>query len=142
MRISLVRTLGMPIRSRRENSDTTVVVNSEIGPFTVDLAEVDRAQRMVERGKRKPDTRDPFTVVIEDFLGGHGIPYTRYWNPNLGRLLKLFSEQHFADNGWKIIEEFRLQEERKISPVYKVVKIPDEEDQQYLHTGIRRRISV
>ena len=127
----------MPIESNHTNPGTTVVVQSDLGDFSLDLAEVERAQKMVERGKRKPDTRDPFTVVIEEFLGGHGIPYTKYWNQNLGRLLKLFSEQHFAENGWNIVEEFRLQEERKISPVYKVVKIPDEDDQQYLHTGIR-----
>lgn len=127
----------MPIESNHTNPGTTVVVQSDLGDFSLDLAEVERAQKMVERGKRKPDTRDPFTVVIEEFLGGHGIPYTKYWNQNLGRLLKLFSEQHFVENGWNVVEEFRLQEERKISPVYKVVKIPDEDDQQYLHTGIR-----
>jgi len=127
-------TLRMPIKS---NPETTVVVQSEIGDFILDLAEVDRARDMVELGKRKPDKRDPLMVAIEDFLGGHGIPFSRYWSPNLGRLLKMFGEQHFSDQGWSVIEEFHLQNERKVSPIYKVVKIPDEEEQQYLHTGIR-----
>jgi len=127
-------TLRMPIKS---NPETTVVVQSEIGDFILDLAEVDRARDMVELGKRKPDKRDPLMVAIEDFLGGHGIPFSRYWSPNLGRLLNMFGEQHFSDQGWSVIEEFHLQNERKVSPIYKVVKIPDEEEQQYLHTGIR-----
>lgn len=127
----------MPIKSNQANPATTVVVQSTIGEFSLDLAEVDRAQKMVKMGMEKPDTRDPFTVIVEEFLGGISIPISKYWNPNLGRLLKLFSEQYFADQEWTVIEEFRLQEERRVSPLYKVVKIPDEEDQQYLHTGIR-----
>ena len=127
----------MPIQNQPRNEETTVVVNSEIGPFTVDLAEVERAKKAVEKGKRKADIRDPFTAVIEDFLGGHGIHFTKYWNPNLGKLMKLFSGKHFAGKEWTVVEEFRLNKERKISPVYKVVQIPGEEDQQYHHTGIR-----
>jgi hypothetical protein len=113
------------------------VVNSDFGPFSLDLEQVELAKEMVALGKKKPDERDPFSVIIEEFLGGHYLHYTRYWNPNLGRLMKLFSQEYFLGEDWHVVEEFKLNKERKVNPLFKVVKIPGEEDQQFLHTGIR-----
>lgn len=127
----------MPIQNRITTTETTVVVDSDIGVFTIDLAEVERAKKMVDERKKKPDERDPFTVIVEEFLGGHYLHYTRYWTPNLGRLMKLFSQEYFVEEGWSVVEEFKLQKKRKVSPLLKVVQLPGEEDQQYLHTGIR-----
>ena len=123
----------MPIQNRISTTDTTVVVDSDFGPFTLDLAELERAKKMVAKGKEKPDERDPFSVIVEEFLGGNYLNCTRYWNQNLGQLMKIFSEVHLADKGWLVVEEFKLQKKRKVSPIYNVIKIPDEDDQQFLH---------
>lgn len=130
----------MPIQNRITTTDTTVVVDSDFGPFTLDLAEVERAQKMVAGRKKKPDERDPFSIIVEEFLGGDHLHCSRYWNQNLGQLMKMFSEVHLADKGWSVIEEFKLQKKRKVSPIYNVIKIPEEDDQQFLHTGIRLMI--
>ena len=124
----------MPIRS---NPETTIVVNSDFGPFSLDLEQVEIAKEMVALGKKKPDERDPFSVIIEEYLGGQYVHATRFWNPNLGRLMKLFSQEYFVEEDWQVVEEFHLQKTRKVSPLFKVIKIPGEEDQQFLHTGIR-----
>ena len=124
----------MPIRS---NPETTIVVNSDFGPFSLDLEQVEIAKEMVALGKKKPDERDPFAVIIEEYLGGQYVHATRFWNPNLGRLMKLFSQEYFVEEDWQVVEEFHLQKTRKVSPLFKVIKIPGEEDQQFLHTGIR-----
>ena len=124
----------MPIRS---NPETTIVVNSDFGPFSLDLEQVEIAKEMVALGKKKPDERDPFAVIIEEYLGGQYVHATRFWDPNLGRLMKLFSQEYFVEEDWQVVEEFHLQKTRKVSPLFKVIKIPGEEDQQFLHTGIR-----
>ena len=127
----------MPIQPSRGNPETTVVVNSDFGPFSLDLEQVELAKEMVALGKEKPDERDPFSVIVEEYLGAMPLHYTRYWRPNLGRLMKLFSQEYFVGEDWQVIEEFKLQKTRKVSPLFKVVKIPGEEEQQFLHTGIR-----
>lgn len=127
----------MPIQSNPENPETTIVVNSDFGPFSLDLEQVEIAKEMVNLGKKKPDERDPFSIIVEEYLGGQYLHYTRYWNPNLGRLMKLFSQEYFVGEDWQVIEEFKLQKTRKVNPIFKVVKIPGEEDQQFLHTGIQ-----
>ena len=127
----------MPIQPSRGNPETTVVVNSDFGPFSLDLEQVELAKEMVALGKKKPDERDPFSVIVEEYLGGQYVHYTRYWRPNLGCLMKLFSQEYFVEEDWEVVEEFHLQKSRKVSPLFKVIKIPGEEDQQFLHTGIR-----
>ena len=127
----------MPIQPSRGNPETTVVVNSDFGPFSLDLEQVELAKEMVALGKKKPDERDPFSVIVEEYLGAMPLHYTRYWRPNLGRLMKLFSQEYFVGEDWQVMEEFKLQKTRKVNPSFKVVKIPGEEDQQFLHTGIR-----
>ena len=127
----------MPIQSNPENPETTIVVNSDFGPFSLDLEQVEIAKEMVNLGKKKPDERDPFSIIVEEYLGGQYLHYTRYWTPNLGRLMKLFSQEYFVEEDWQVIEEFKLQKTRKVNPIFKVVRIPGEEDQQFLHTGIR-----
>ena len=127
----------MPIQERQGNPQTTVVVNSDFGPFTLDLQHVEDVKELIALGKKKPDERDPFSVIVEEYLGGHYLHYTKYWNPNLGRLMKLFSQEYFVEKDWDVMEEFKLQKNRKVNPTFKVVKIPGEEGQQFLHTGVR-----
>ena len=56
----------MPIQPSRGNPETTVVVNSDFGPFSLDLEQVELAKEMVALGKKKPDERDPFSVIVEE----------------------------------------------------------------------------
>ena len=135
----------MPIESDQSNlsvqsarsSRTTVVVRSDLGPFSIDLAAVDRAQQLVAASKKKPDDRSKFTVLVETFLGGQPLYSSRYWSTNLGRLLKLFSEEYFGRHDWTVVEEFHLRDERKVNPIHNVMKIPGEPNQRYLHQGVR-----
>ena len=55
----------MPIHPGRGNRETTVVVNSEFGPFTLDLQRLDDVKELIALGKKKPDERDPFSVIVE-----------------------------------------------------------------------------
>ena len=127
----------MPIHPSQGDPETTVVVNSDFGPFTLDLQRLDDVKELIALGKKKPDERDPFSVIVEEYLGGHYLHYTRYWNQNLGRLIKLFSQEFLIEKDWDVMEEFKLQKNRKVNPIFKVVKIPGGEDQQFLHTGVR-----
>ena len=128
---------NLSVQSARFSPETTVVVRSDLGPFSIDLAAVDRAQQLVAASKKKPDDRSKFTVLVETFLGGQPLYSSRYWSINLGRLLKSFSEEYFGRHDWTVVEEFHLRDERKVNPIYNVMRIPGEPDQRYLHQGVR-----
>ena len=54
----------MPIHPSQGDPETTVVVNSDFGPFTLDLQRLD-VKELIALGKKKPDERDPFSVIAE-----------------------------------------------------------------------------
>ena len=125
----------MPIHPGQSDPETTVVVNSDFGPFTLDLQRLDDVKELIALGKKKPDERDPFSVIVEEYLGGHYLHYTRYWNQNLGRLIKLFSQEFLIEKDWNVMEEFKLQKNRKVNPIFKVVKIPGGKTSNFFTLG-------
>ena len=127
----------MPIQPSCDLPPTTVVVESDIGMFTIDLAEVESAKQAAALGAMMPDKRSPFAIIVEEFLGDLYLSNSRYWSPSLGQLIKSFSGDHFADNDWAVVEEFNLEKDRRVNAQYQVRKIPGEADRSYLHTGIQ-----
>jgi AAA+ superfamily predicted ATPase len=121
-----------------EATETTVFVDSPIGPFVVDFAEVEAAYQSILRGRHlpRPDKRSLFEKVVENHVGERFQSNSKYWRGNLGELMKFFSEEHFAKD-WVIEEEFRIIKERRHGCVFETMAFPEGHSTSYLRDGIR-----
>jgi AAA+ superfamily predicted ATPase len=119
-----------------EATETTVFVDSPIGPFVVNLAEVEAAHQSILRGRRRPDKRSLYEKVVEGHVGQRFQSNSKYWRGNLGNLIKFFSEEHFAKD-WVIEEEFRILNERRHGCAFETMAFPEGHSSSYLRDGIR-----
>jgi len=115
---------------------TEVPISTPFGPITVDLKAYDSAKVALESSKKKKTYRSVLDQILYDFLGDELVREGKYWNGNLGVLMKIHFES-FVEAEWDCIDEFAIRDGARVACTYSTYDFPNGGKERFLAVGHR-----
>lgn len=119
---------------KQTNEKSTFQVMTPLGVIGVDIADFIQAKKAAMGNNEKARPSYERQLII-DFIQGEDYSDSRYFSPNLGRLVKYYLEHHFSKSS--LIEEYNLDKLAKMEPNYEIISLGDLGNHRYMEDGFR-----
>ena len=132
-----VKELGEDLDGFSEGSpsDASVfTVKTPFGKFEVDLEDYETKKKLA-KDKINPPKYSLGRQMTRDFIGGEDQMDFRYWNNNLGSLIKLHMDKFYSSSD--LVKEFDLEGKMETQATYANIQLGDTGSQRFMQSGYR-----
>ena len=131
-----VRALGEDVEYMEEDSSdaSTFTVNTPFGKFEVDLEEYE-SKKKAAKEKVNPPNFSLARKMTREFIGGEDHMDFRYWNNNLGSLIKLHIDDFYSSKD--LVKEFDLEGKMETQATYGNLQLGDQGSKRFIQSGYR-----
>ena len=109
-------------------------VKTPFGKFEVDLEEFETKKKLA-KDKINPPKYSLGRQMTRDFIGGEDQMDFRYWNNNLGSLIKLHMDNFYSSDD--LVKEFDLEGKMETQATYANIQLGETGSQRFMQSGYR-----
>ena len=118
-----------------ESNDASIfTVNTPFGKFEVNLDDYETKKKAAKERVNPPNFSLARTMTRE-FIGGEDQMDFRYWNNNLGSLIKLHMDTFYSSED--LVKEFALEGKMETQATYGNLQLGDEGSKRFIQSGYR-----
>ncbi len=131
-----VKELGEEMGYSEEESHegSVFTVKTPFGKFEVDLEDYETKKKLA-KDKVNPPKFSLGRQMTRDFIGGEDQMDFRYWNNNLGSLIKLHMDNFYSSDD--LVKEFDLEGKMETQATYANIQLGDTGSQRFMQSGYR-----
>ena len=131
-----VKELGEEMGYSEEESHegSVFTVKTPFGKFEVDLEDFETKKKLA-KDKINPPKFSLARQMTRDFIGGEDKMDFRYWDHNLGSLIKLHMDTFYSADD--LVKEFDLEGKLETQATYGNLQLGDEGSKRFIQTGFR-----
>jgi hypothetical protein len=121
--------------SEEESNEASVfTVNTPFGKFEVDLEDYETKKKAANE-RVNPPKFSLVRTMTREFIGGEDQMDFRYWNNNLGSLIKLHMDTFYSSKD--LVKEFALEGKMETQATYGNLQLGDEGSKRFIQSGYR-----
>ena len=125
---------GVEYMEEESNAASTFTVKTPFGKFEVDLEEFETKKKAAKE-KVNPPNFSLARKMTREFIGGEDHMDFRYWNNNLGSLIKLHIDNFYSSKD--LVKEFDLEGKMETQATFGNLQLGDQGSKRFIQSGYR-----